>query len=200
MGQYSAPIDNSELKVRKALEIIQAAIDPTGCAVLGILHLNKKADLAAIERLLGSVAFANFVRSVMMVRAENPDSKCYRLVHAKYNWSTKGADMLYTPENVGEARGQHVKVNWSAPESDIDPASMFDRKKPKEKLSAGDWLVQYLQFNGATLKENVIVAAQKEGYSPDAIERAFTRDERCHSRQEGFQGKSMWWLGPYPSR
>ena len=200
MGQYSAPIDNSELKVRKALEIIQAAIDPTGCAVLGILHLNKKADLAAIERLLGSVAFANFDSVGDDGACGIPQLQVLPAGACKVQLVNEGGRHALHP---GERRGSSRAARQSQlvrTQSDIDPASMFDRKKPKEKLSAGDWLVQYLQFNGATLKENVIVAAQKEGYSPDAIERAFTRDERCHSRQEGFQGKSMWWLGPYPSR
>jgi hypothetical protein len=60
---------NNELGVRAAMESVQAQIAGTKCAVVGICHCNKKADLGAVERLLGSVAFANFVRQTGRRRA-----------------------------------------------------------------------------------------------------------------------------------
>jgi DNA repair protein RadA/Sms len=58
---------NDELMVRGVLEKLQSDIEGTECAVLGLCHTNKKPDLRAIERLLGSVAFTNFVRAVLLV-------------------------------------------------------------------------------------------------------------------------------------
>ena len=87
----------SELGVREVLERCQASIDGTGCALIGITHSNKKADLAAIERILGAVAFTNFVRSVLLTAPEDVDEGTYRLVHAKHNLSTKGDDLICGP-------------------------------------------------------------------------------------------------------
>jgi len=127
---------NSELAVRNALQVVQDAIEGTDCGVLGICHLNKKADLDAVEKLLGSVAFANYVRSVMLVKCENRETAQHRLVHAKHNWSIKGSDLLYTPECIGEPRSQDVRVIWSMPESNVEADNLYDRTKKPEKKSA----------------------------------------------------------------
>src|SRR5262245_31764243 len=58
----------NELEVRAGLGELKELYDELGCSFCGIMHPNKKADLAAIERILGSVAFTNFVRSVIMLK------------------------------------------------------------------------------------------------------------------------------------
>jgi hypothetical protein len=125
---------NAELEVRGALEKLLADIAGTGCALLGVAHANKKADLAAIERIIGSVAFTNFVRSVLLIapNKHNDEEASHRLVHAKHNLSIKGDDLLFTPRHVGEdPTDQFVKLDWSVPvNGNIDADAMFDRGKP----------------------------------------------------------------------
>jgi putative DNA primase/helicase len=189
---------NSELNVREVLEKLQAAIEGTGCAVLGICHLNKKADLAAIERLLGSVAFSNFVRCVLLVAPENVEDRTFRLVHAKHNLSWKGDDLLFTPKHVGEdARDQFVKLEWSRPVANVDAEALFDRKKKANgnaHPSAGQWLVAYLEEHGEVLRADVITAAEKEGFTENAIRKAQERNPRVQSRQDGWHGPYKWSL------
>jgi len=189
---------NSELDVREVLGQLQAAIDGTGCAVLGICHTNKKPDLAAIERLLGSVAFANYVRCVLLVAPDSVEDRTFRLVHAKHNLSWKGDDLLFTPKHVGEdPRDQFVKLEWSRPESNVDAEALFDRK-PKANgtapQSAGQWLVSYLEEHGESLRADVILAAEKVGFSENAIRQAQQRNPRVQSRQDGWHGPYMWSL------
>jgi hypothetical protein len=188
---------NSELAVRPALEAIRAALQGTECAVLGLMHLNKKPDLAAVERVLGSVVFVNFVRSVLMAVPEDSDTDTVRLMHAKHNLSPRGRDLFYKPLalNPEDRNSQRVRVDWILPDSNKDVDSAYDRKKGG-KPTAGEWLVQYLKTYGRVPKERVVAEGDKAGHTEAALEMAHNKNPRCFSQQEGFQGKAIWWLGP----
>jgi hypothetical protein len=199
MASYLPKLDdaNSELKVRAALQVLQDAIEDTGCALLGLMHLNKKSDVDAIQRLLGSVAFGNFVRAVLLAQKEDQETGQGRIVHAKFNNSYKGDDLIYTPPpRNADKRTQDIAVAWSRAGTNIDANSLFERKRKKESAGAGDFLVAYLRANGATAKETVVAAAEEEGFTRAAIEKAHQRDRRCHSMQEGFGKKAVWWIEP----
>src|SRR5262249_5375397 len=104
---------NDELEGRKGLEQLADKIDDLQCALLAIMHPNKKIDLAAIERLLGSVAFGNVVRSVVLLTPEDADVT--RWVHEKYNLSRKGDDLLFSKVNrksETHPRGQYIGIDW----------------------------------------------------------------------------------------
>jgi hypothetical protein len=193
---------NSELDVRAVLEKLQAAIEGTGCAVLGICHLNKKSDLAAVERLLGSVAFSNFVRCVLLVAPESIEDRTYRMVHAKHNLSWRGDDWLYTPEHTGQgaATDQFVKIEWSKPASNVETDSMFDKKKAgsnnggSSKPRAVDWLVEYLNKNGGeALRPQIMMDADAEGYSESAIHKAQVRQQNRIRSKYDDQAKVYKW-------
>jgi hypothetical protein len=184
-----------ELGVRKTLEALQGAIDRTRCAAVGICHLNKKSDLPAVDRVLGSVAFVNFVRSVLLVAKDKELEGANRLVHGKYNLSVKGSDLLFEPRHVGDdPTDQFVKIEWTAPADDIDADKLFDGKKIESDSNALDWLVAYLEKFGETPSSVVIAAGETEGFSASALERARRRSKRCKTRKGGFGGAWLWWV------
>jgi putative DNA primase/helicase len=188
---------NGELGVRDSLERLQDRITGTGCASLGLAHTNKKPDLRAIERLLGAVAFSNFARSVLLVARDHADTNWFRLVHAKHNLSIKADDLLYRPLHVGQdPRDQFVKLEWRKPDENVETDTMFDRNRSKAngKKPAGTWLVDYLERHGRSLASNVLEAAEKAGYSYDAIRMAQYRESRIKNEKEGFPGQVFWWL------
>lgn len=194
LGDLTEP--NNEVEVRKKLQAIQDAIEGTGCAAIGICHINKKADQVAIERLLGSVAFANYVRSALMLNIEDESTRQVRVVHSKFNWSPKGDDQLFTPRNIGPPRGQEICLDFERPESNVDSEAMYDRKKKDGKLSCPAWLEQYLKSNSRVPKERVLSDGEEAGYSEAAIVQAFKRHPRMRSKIEGFPGKAIWWVEP----
>ena len=98
-----------ELGVRKTLEALQEAIENTRCAAIGICHLNKKTDLGAVERVLGSVAFVNFSRSALLVAKDHDDDAAVRLAHGKYNLSVKRI-----------IHGQHERAERATGEVDVN--------------------------------------------------------------------------------
>lgn len=187
---------NSEIEARSKLQVIQDAIEGTHCAAIGICHVNKKADQAAIERLLGTVAFANFVRSVLLLKVEDDSTRQVRVVHSKFNWSPKGHDMLFTPRNIGPPRSQELRLDWEHPDADVDPEALYDRKKNGGKLTARQWLEQYLKANSLVPKKTVLADGDAAGHTESAIEKAHEQDPCFKSRMEGFPAKAIWWVEP----
>lgn len=185
-----------ELDVRSVLERAQASIEGTDCVLLGIAHSNKKADLAAIERILGAVAFVNFVRSVLLTAPEKDDEGAYRLVHAKHNLSAKGDDLILRPVYVGEdpdRRDQFVRLSWSHPEDgNTDAAAVFDRKPAGNGPTAREWLRGYLREHGETKRDDVVIAGARAGFKEEALEKALSRDARLKSRREHFPNIAWW--------
>jgi hypothetical protein len=190
---------NGELGVREVLEKLQANIENLDCAVVCIAHTNKKPDLAAIERILGAVAFTNFVRAVLLTAIDDPDEGTYRMVLAKHNLSMPTNDLILRPVYVGddpEHRDQYVKLHWSEPENGNAAAdAVFDRQRADGKPKAVEWLRKHLKEHGETLSEHVIVAAACAGYSESAIRKAMVRrPDLFESRREGFPSQTWWKL------
>jgi AAA domain len=192
---------NDELAVRGVLEQLQSTIEGSECLVLGIAHTNKKPDLRAIERLLGTVAFTNFCRSVLLVSRDREDEDWFRLVHAKHNLSVRGDDLLYKPRHVGrdDPRDQYVRLDWERPENgNYEADSLYDRKTKgnghAERMSANEWLVGYLQQHGESLRADIVIAGERAGFKEPALKAAQQRNPRIVSRQEGFQGPYLWRL------
>ena len=186
---------SSELGVRDVLERLQTSIEGTPCALVGIAHSNKKADLAAIERILGAVAFTNFVRSVLLSAPENVEDRTYRLVHGKHNFSPKADDLIMRPVHVGDDyRDQYVRLEWSTPEDNIDAEALFDRKKEQRPPDAGQWLVAYLRENGESYRAQIIIAGEQAGHSESALTKAAYRSQSIMSRRDGHQGPYLWSL------
>lgn len=187
-----------ELEVRAALEALQALLEQHKTALLGIGHLNKKPDLSGVERLLGSVAFANFVRSVMLIAPE-PDHEdgTSRMAHAKHNLSVRGSDWCYRPIQTGEPRSQFIRLEWTAAPENVDTDTLFDKRKPGDDTALG-WLLAYLQDAGEVDTKVLFKDALEAGHSKDAIKKARQRTRRVQVRwavaQPGHPPSTLWFL------
>jgi hypothetical protein len=193
-----------EQNVRAALQALLSAIAGTNCAILGLTHANKKPDLAAIERILGAVAFANFVRSALLIgneKGEDAEAKgLRRMVHGKYNLSAKAPDLLFRSRNTDEdPRSQFVSLEWTVPEGNVDEESIFGGTQQTngydkgERLTAGKWLKTYLHANGESLRAQVFTDGYKNGFRKEALRKA-ARGLSINSRQEGGSGPCWWSL------
>lgn len=189
---------NHGLHVRNKLEKLQNAIEKTNCALVGICHLNKKADLDAIERLLGSVEYVNFARNVLLLHSE--DESTVRVVHAKPNIAKKGKDLLFTKVNTRpqDSRSAYWGIEWSVPESNVDQDRLFDRKQPDEDhKSAGAWLVKYLDDCKWHDLDEIVRAAEPYAHTKSALQRAQQRSNgSIESERVGFgpQQTTRWRL------
>ena len=174
----------------------QASIEGTPCALVGIAHSNKKADLAAIERILGAVAFTNFVRSVLLSAPENIEERTYRLVHAKHNLSTKADDLILHPVHVGEDyRDQFVKLDWSIPEANCDAdGGLRPQKRAAPAQTPASGSSPICARHGESYRAQVIIDGEQAGHSESALTRAAYRSQSIMSRRDGYQGPYLWSL------
>ena len=189
---------NDQVEVRKALGRLRDIIEDTSCATIGIVHLNKKTDLDALQRILGSIAFPNFSRSVILINWDKKHQGVRRWVQAKSNLSyEKANDLLFKTVNVGDnPRDQYAKVKWQVAKENVDVSSFFDRPKAKveRKPKAGQWMVDYLRKYGETKKSEVIKAGVAAGYKVSTLEQAKQRSLDIKVHREGFPGKASWYL------
>lgn len=179
MNSFLGPINiNSEVEVRAAFERLRMPTVGTGCAIIGIAHANKKTELSAIERISGSVAYVNYCRSVILVTAENDQTR--RFIHGKWNNSTKSPDLLYTPYYNGtdpRKRDQHVRLKWDAPLNDVDHKKAFNipTEAEADKEKAPQWLERILQEKGPMAIAELKELCAKAGFKWRAVEVARQR-------------------------
>lgn len=193
---------NNGKLVRQGLERLQSCIEGTECAIVGICHLNKKTDLDAIERLLGSVEYVNFVRNVLLLNAEKGTDDV-RVVHAKQNISKKGNDLIFTKVNTTpeDRRSAYWAVDdWRRAEENIDQDDMYAKKSEddgKDAKSAGVWLSDYLVGKGWLDLDEIVSAGERCSHSKAAIQRAQQRSAgKIKSKRTGFgpDQKTLWCL------
>lgn len=188
---------NKEVEVREALEAMSNKIRGLGCTIIGILHPNKKNDLAAVERILGSVAFGNFVRTLVILREE--DEGIVRMVHAKHNLSSRGDDLIFTKRNtqpLKHARGQYLAIEWEKADDQIDPSTMLDEKERKttEDDGAPQWLTKYLDDGEWHDAAEVIKDADRDHFTEGSIKKARLRNSKIELRKSGFPARAFWRL------
>ncbi len=181
---------NAELGVRAALQLVQDAIEDTNTAVLMINHINKKTEVEGIDRVLGSVAWTNFVRSVMFCAQDEEDETKKRFAHAKHNLSKRGDDLLFETKSVdSNVRGQRVRVEWSKPDANTDTATQFERKK-KRAEPATDAAVMWLQKflgDGPSHSTAVWDEGHMAGHSEHALKSAIKR-LKIKPKKDGLNG------------
>lgn len=193
---------NNGKLVRKGLEQLQACIDGTDCAIVGICHLNKKTDLDAVERLLGSVEYVNFVRNVLLLNAEKGTDDV-RVVHAKQNISKKGNDLIFTKVNTrpDDRRSAYWGVDdWRRADENIDQDDMYAKKTDddgKDAKSAGVWLSERLADKDWHDLDEIVRDGELRSHSKAAIQRAQQRSAgKIKSKRTGFGPvqKTLWCL------
>lgn len=161
---------NDEMEVRAAFEKLRNYTKGLGTVIIGITHANKKIDLSAIERINGSVAYANYCRCVVLVTAEIGGKKGQRrFINGKWNYSDKAPDLLYTPYYDGndpKKRDQYVRLSWDIALSDVDYKKAFTATEENKKETASEWLLRVLEGGPVaipTLKDMACKARHKQG-------------------------------------
>jgi len=187
---------NDELAVRKELAKLQALIVGTDCAILGLIHLNKKEDMGVLDRLSGSGAFKEVVRGVLAVGREDEETR--RLVNAKHSYGPEGKQLIFTPRHVGKKpEDAYVRADWEAAGDYRDPRMIFQTQNGPDGRSARDWLTAYLGDHGPTEKAKVVEAWEEQGGKMATLETAFSRGKRAGifvGEVRGFQGPAVWSL------
>lgn len=100
--------------IRSAFAPLRGVAEETGCAIIGIRHLNKQgANTNPLYRGGGSIAWIALARSAFLV-AEHPEDPNLRvLAHVKCNLAPHAPSLAYRPEAATvEGVGPNVRIEW----------------------------------------------------------------------------------------
>ena len=185
--------------VRAVLAPLAEMADRTGCAILAIIHLNKKSgEFNSIYRLTGSLDFAAAARSIMFV-AKHPDKEDRRVfVVGKANLSTVPEGLNYSIQ----AEGAHGVFAWGGI-SDIDANDLLNQPSGEDRSArreAIDFLIAFLESGDRPSRE-VLDAAQQNAINDKTLRRA-AKDIGVHIYQSktatGTKGSPGWMWGFIP--
>lgn len=166
---------NNEGDVRDMLQPLNALMEHTGCAVLGILHIGKtEARARAFQNLMGSTAFTALARSVWMVnklpdefQVEGaPEMRVLGVDKSNYAVRPKSLKYCQPTDNPVEFHG----------ESPLQIDESFTWKPKSEKAGtevskAEEWLLDFIGGRRMPASE-VEAAAKAEGISKATLHRA----------------------------
>jgi putative DNA primase/helicase len=181
---------NKDQEVRAALNKIQRLAERLDFAVIGVSHLNKKSDLAAIHRVSGARGFTGVARLNFLV-GQGADKDLRHLCSLKVNVAKEQPSLDFSikakPVTDGLILSElYPVIDWQgrgkATAEDITSSQRPERKSA-DTLEIDTWLSGQLQPR-ATWKPSagVYAAGEQMGFGERRIQRAATRLNVTHRR------------------
>ena len=180
MGKTNA---NSNTEVRSTFGPLIELAEKHEVTVIGINHHNKRQDLAAIYRILGSTAFAAQARSVWAVIIDKNDRDLRIFCLFKSNYGINPTGLTY---RIIEGVVTFDAEPWTGHIDDLTDTKHFKVDQ------AADWLKTRLQegeVNSTIIKEEGNAA----GFNNDLLDRA-KKKLGIITNKSGFGGKWSWRL------
>jgi hypothetical protein len=183
--------------VRQGLERLNAIGERSGCAFLGVIHLNKTATTDPLTAIMGSRAFAAVARAALFVAQESVLEGVERtLAFPKNNYGPTARSRTFKIEtaNVGkDTDGRDIltsRVVWGAETErtarDILEAAQESRKATNTpRKDARAWLEKRLQGKGAVSS----AVLKDEAASEEISERTLKRAQRDLGLEVAYLGK-----------
>jgi putative DNA primase/helicase len=130
LPDYISADENNSAEVRAAVMPLARLAQEKNVAVLAVLHQNKKTDLAAVQRIAGSMAFAQIARCVLAIGdhpedgdADNGSKRRVMLV-AKNNYGERCVGQAY---RLIKRHGDQVGIEWIAGNVSMDADELTRR-------------------------------------------------------------------------
>jgi putative DNA primase/helicase len=183
--------DNKNAELRELLSPLTAFAARHRIAILGITHFSKAPNARAVNRVIGSVAYANAARAVWCVVLD-PENENRRLfLPAKHNLTEDKTGMAYTITDgrvVWESDPITKRLN------DVLAADGERSRKEKDRdRKAIAWLQEFLRERGPTDGEEVLKHAKASGFSRNRIW-SVKEEAKVRSRKQGFDGGRWAWV------
>jgi hypothetical protein len=163
-------------EVRGALEGLRRLAAERRVAVLIVMHTRKSSADNALQRLAGSGAYGQLIRTAMFA-AHDPDdpSRC-AVAHIKHNVTGKAPTLGYKVAEEG--------FFWLGERTDLDGEWLAGHVDDERSAvdEAGSWLLAYLA-EGERPSSEGLEAAAKAGHSERTLRRAL-RQERIVSKRK----------------
>lgn len=166
---------HKDAEVRSVLTPIANMASATGCAVVGIMHLNKNQMASAVYRIGMSIAFPAVARTVHMV-GEHPDdkTKCV-MVNSKANLRVEKAALGYQIEDVIHPvlNIPIGRVKWEDETFYVDPEELVGPPPTEEEVNELGELKEYVRAllgDEWVSRENIEKSVKGAGYNVRKLE------------------------------
>lgn len=179
LGQINAYSDSETRGVLIPLQNIAKKYD---LAVFGLCHLNKKTDLSAVDRVLGSVAFVNTARSVWFITWDKETDTRY-LTKEKSNYSVNPTNLSF---RIIDGAVAFLEGTTDKTADDVLRGGIQKADSTNECI---EWLKKKLAWN-SVLSSEISAEARHIGFSEHAL-RTAKRTLNVQSKKDGYGGKWM---------
>lgn len=193
ISSYLGSVDSHKnAEVRSVLSPLASIASEYRIAVVAVTHLNKNTNGPAINRAIGSIAFAAAARAVWAFTKDRDDQQRRLMLPVKMNLAADGTGLAYT---IAQRDGHSVPVvEWEPEpiESTADDAMASEQSDEAGSAlgEAVDWLQSCLE-QGPVAANTVKAAANSDGIRPRTLDRAKAR-LRVKAGKEGYGPGSPW--------
>jgi len=182
-GYFGDADANKDKEIRPVLEAIVSALEKSKCALIGIVHHNKKSDTDALGKIMGGSAVAGVARAAWAFSRDSENKEEFYMSIVKGNLSKKRSGMKYkiVDAEVQLANGKKVTVprtEWAG-ETDLtaDEVMAVDRDKVKQgpentKQTMASLMVKTELESGPKLARVMYKKGEDEGISERTMKRA----------------------------
>jgi hypothetical protein len=142
---------NSESEVRDAIAPLNQLADELDCLVIGIRHVGKDRTRGAIASILGSTAWVDTPRAVVMIASDDQDAAIRHVQVVAGNRSAQRGGIMFRIEGAmvaGLTESVPMAVELGESHRDLDELFSPDTGKPTTKTAAArDQLLTILEDN-----------------------------------------------------
>lgn len=179
---------NSATKVRPVLRPIGKLAEKYNCAIIFIIHRNKGTQGGnQLHKLLGSVDFGGIARSVVSI-GENKNKSEVLFMHTKSNLSEKGTTLAFTISDT---------IKWLGTRDYLQDDDLLNEIEGKvtSRDIARNFIIDYLQENGKSKYEDILLNSKLLDISEATLERARNdlKEEKVIDKENDGH-KVLWYL------
>jgi putative DNA primase/helicase len=194
---------NKEQEVRKALTPLQKLVAETSVAIIGIMHLNKKADSQPIHRIGGAMAFVGVARAVWLFFRDLKDADVLHMVPVKKNIGKRISGLKYQiitkPVKIGEEDVPEPYLDWLGYPDQTGDDLLLPKPAGRPRDKRGDaleWLKKILS-EGPLPATEIEARCEAEEFSYRTLERI--KEEAGVQSVKLDDGSWIWKLAKPPA-
>jgi putative DNA primase/helicase len=190
--------DHRNAELRGVLSPLKAVAERLDLSAVLLNHLNKGGTGSALDRTMGSVAYAGACRSnSLFVRDRNDASgRTVLMLHSGGNAGPPPAGLAYTIEDcdgIGRIAWRPEPVEITADEALAAERAAFQTHiDAPERREAEEFLKEVLA-EGPVLTKKILAAAKEAGFSPKTLRQARERMQVVTSRRGFGPDKVGYW-------
>jgi AAA domain-containing protein len=197
---------NAEQEVRSVLIPLKNLAEKMDVAIIGVMHLNKKVETNAINRVGGAMAFVGVARSAYLFQASEEDGNIthqHFMVLLKCNITKKVDGLVYEiPARTVMIEGSEewmpyinfIATTTKNAEGVLQPKTDIPGRPPESLTVAKTWLKEFLSDGPKPSAEVFKAGKELKDLKPRTIERAKAEVGVISAKD----GKAWSWSLPAP--